>query len=188
MSRKKARNTLIILDYQVRTGIFQLRTCKEPVFSKLESSGLLFKCFDKQLRGKPRGINRKNLSIYLPAVKNLIERRSKLRGIKPPLGDSKWISLPQGCGWSWVPWPLVGHVLKNALVRLASSRLVWLWNGFGAWEKDFERFPRIGLGSPLKYFQKCHTSLIFMADKRPWHPAIRYRSHKLSFIYRIIND
>ena len=23
----------------------------------------------------------------------------------------------------------------------------------------------------LVYFQKCHTSLIFMADKRPWHPA-----------------
>jgi hypothetical protein len=58
-------------------------------------------------RSKLRGINRKNLSIYLPAVKNLsiylptvknlsiylptvknlIERRSKLRGIKPPLGD-----------------------------------------------------------------------------------------------------
>jgi hypothetical protein len=47
-------------------------------------------------RSKLRGINRKNLSIYLPAVKNLsiylptvknlIERRSKLRGIKPPLG------------------------------------------------------------------------------------------------------
>ena len=42
---------------------------------------------NKRLRGKPWGINRKNLSIYLPAVKNLIERRSKLREIKSPLGD-----------------------------------------------------------------------------------------------------
>ncbi len=33
-------------------------------------------------RSKLRGINRKKLSIYLPAVKNLIERRSKLRGLK----------------------------------------------------------------------------------------------------------
>jgi hypothetical protein len=38
-------------------------------------------------RSKLRGINLKNPSIYLPAVKNLIERRSKLQGIKPPLGD-----------------------------------------------------------------------------------------------------
>ena len=52
---------------------------------------------NKRPLGKPRSINRKNLSIYLPSVKNLsiylpsvknlIERRSKLQGIKPPLGD-----------------------------------------------------------------------------------------------------
>ncbi len=46
--------------------------------------------FENELhRSKLRVINRKNLSIYLPAVKNLIERLSKLRGIKPPLGDLK---------------------------------------------------------------------------------------------------
>jgi hypothetical protein len=58
---------------------------------------------NKRPRGKPRGINRKNLSIYLPAVKNLIERRSKLRGIKPPIGGLK--NSDHGCPKDARPLP-----------------------------------------------------------------------------------